>query len=218
MKQTMTKASETDWPTIWAAARERMRRDLGDAVFDAWISSLSLVEFANGEIKIGAPRPFRAQLGRQPICRAHRARAARRRRRAGVALDRARARESGVRLSRRKRRRNRIRMPLRCPRACMRRRTRQTRRTAPRAQQPHARPDADLRDFVSGPSNEFGFRAARAVAEGDESDVSLLYIHGGFGNGKTHLLNAIALEAKQARPSRACISARKISCASSWAR
>jgi chromosomal replication initiator protein len=51
--------------------------------------------------------------------------------------------------------------------------------------------------FVSGSSNEFGFRAARAIAEGDESGVSLLYIHGGFGNGKTHLLNAIALEARK---------------------
>ena len=33
-----------------------------------------------------------------------------------------------------------------------------------------------------------------AFAEGQSSDIPLLYIHGGFGYGKTHLLNAAALE------------------------
>ena len=44
------------------------------------------------------------------------------------------------------------------------------------------------------PANEFGLGAARAFAEGQSSDIPLLYIHGGFGFGKTHLLNAAALE------------------------
>ena len=72
--------------------------------------------------------------------------------------------------------------------------------------------------FVPGAANEFAHRAARSFAEGETSEIGLLYIHGGFGYGKTHLLNAIALEAAQARASARCSSARKISCASSWAR
>ena len=34
----------------------------------------------------------------------------------------------------------------------------------------------------------------RSFAEGQQSEIPLLYIHGGFGFGKTHLLNAAALE------------------------
>ena len=36
--------------------------------------------------------------------------------------------------------------------------------------------------------------AARSFADGQQADIPLLYIHGGFGFGKTHLLNAAALE------------------------
>jgi chromosomal replication initiator protein len=43
-------------------------------------------------------------------------------------------------------------------------------------------------------ANQFGHGAARAFADGQQSDIPLLYIHGGFGFGKTHLLNAAALE------------------------
>jgi chromosomal replication initiator protein len=194
MNQTVTKASETDWPAIWAAARERMRRDLGDAVFDAWISSLSLVEFAHGEIKIGAPRPFaRNWVANQYASR----------------IERALRAEGGEPSS--------VSIVL-AP-------SKVTAPFAPRAPEPHQNaapvsrlpaperekpgeprrvlnsrmldPMQTFETFVSGPSNEFGFRAARAVAEGDESGVAILYIHGGFGNGKTHLLNAIALEARK---------------------
>ena len=52
-------------------------------------------------------------------------------------------------------------------------------------------------NFVTGPANEFAFKAAQRFAEGSETDIGLLYIHGGFGYGKTHLLNAIALEARK---------------------
>ena len=34
----------------------------------------------------------------------------------------------------------------------------------------------------------------KSFAEGQQTDIPLLYIHGGFGFGKTHLLNAAALE------------------------
>ena len=55
-------------------------------------------------------------------------------------------------------------------------------------------PQQTFDSFIPGPANEFGHGAARAFAEGQQSDIPLLYIHGGFGFGKTHLLNAAALE------------------------
>ena len=44
--------------------------------------------------------------------------------------------------------------------------------------------------------------AAQRFAETGEAEIGLLFIHGGFGYGKTHLLNAIALEARNSRGAR----------------
>ena len=40
------------------AVRERMRRELGDPVFEAWIGPLSLESSDHDELKIGAAKPF----------------------------------------------------------------------------------------------------------------------------------------------------------------
>src|SRR6185312_2032100 len=55
-------------------------------------------------------------------------------------------------------------------------------------------PQQTFESFVPGAANEFGHRAMRAFAEGTSNDFPHLFIHGGFGYGKTHLLNAAALE------------------------
>src|SRR5947208_2135821 len=43
---------------IWTAARERLRRELGDPVFNTWIGALQLLSMDKGEVKIGAPKPL----------------------------------------------------------------------------------------------------------------------------------------------------------------
>ncbi len=47
-----------DWTSAWAGARERLRRELTDPVFDAWIGPLTLESFDSDEIRIGATKPF----------------------------------------------------------------------------------------------------------------------------------------------------------------
>lgn len=49
-------------------------------------------------------------------------------------------------------------------------------------------------NFVVGPSNEFCHAACRAVADQPGSIYNPLYIYGGVGLGKTHLINAVANE------------------------
>src|SRR6202789_3155333 len=52
------KSMRSDWRAAWGAVRERLRRELGDPVFEAWIGPLSLESFEQDELKIGAAKPF----------------------------------------------------------------------------------------------------------------------------------------------------------------
>ncbi|MBT6096415.1 MAG: chromosomal replication initiator protein DnaA [Rhodospirillaceae bacterium] len=59
--------------------------------------------------------------------------------------------------------------------------------------------------FVVGKPNEFAYAAARRVAEADSVPFNPLFLYGGVGLGKTHLMHAIAGHIRQSQPERTVI-------------
>lgn len=57
-----------------------------------------------------------------------------------------------------------------------------------------------LDTFVVGRSNELAYNAANAVAKEKHSPFNPLFLHGGYGLGKTHLLQGICNEVSKNRP------------------
>ena len=182
------KTSGPEWPAVWTAARKRLRRELGDAVFDAWIGPLTLEAFDRDELRIGTAKSFMCNwvteryVGR--IERALRAEggdpAA-----ISVVVSKPQVSVGG----------NVVRDPAPLPAL-----------HAPMRDDSGAadavvglwtrmlHPQQTFDSFIPGAANEFGLRATRAFAEGHNNDFPHLFIHGDFGLGKTHLLNAAALE------------------------
>tara|TARA_B100001741_G_scaffold299519_1_gene286006 strand:+ start:1487 stop:2884 length:1398 start_codon:yes stop_codon:yes gene_type:complete len=56
-------------------------------------------------------------------------------------------------------------------------------------------PNKNFENFILGSSNKLAFEASKKITE-DLSHYNPLYLYGGVGMGKTHLLNAIGLEFK----------------------
>ena len=54
--------------------------------------------------------------------------------------------------------------------------------------------------FVVGKSNELAYAAAKRISESDDVAFNPLFLHGGVGLGKTHLMHALAWEVKRRDP------------------
>ena len=58
----------------------------------------------------------------------------------------------------------------------------------------------DFDSFITGPSNQFSYSYSKSVAEKPGASFNPLFIYGGSGLGKTHLLNAVALDIRKRYP------------------
>ncbi|RLB95016.1 MAG: chromosomal replication initiator protein DnaA, partial [Deltaproteobacteria bacterium] len=63
-------------------------------------------------------------------------------------------------------------------------------------------PDYNFQNFVVGSGTDLAFAAATAIANNPGSHFNPLFIHGGTGLGKTHLMQAIGNEIARLRPDR----------------
>ncbi|NQU60066.1 MAG: chromosomal replication initiator protein DnaA, partial [Rhodospirillales bacterium] len=59
--------------------------------------------------------------------------------------------------------------------------------------------------FVVGKPNEFAYAAARRIAEASKVQFNPLFLYGGVGLGKTHLMHAIAWHIRERTPERTVI-------------
>jgi len=192
MGQTTSKSMRPDWGAAWTGARERLRRELGDAVFDAWIGPLTLEAWENDELRVGAVKPFvRNWVSNHYVARIDRALKAEGAEPTSISIVLTVSKPTiGGGL---------VREPARseAPPIAYGVRPQEEETPAEGGRGLWTRmlhPQQTFDSFIAGSANEFGLGAARAFAEGQNSDIPLLYIHGGFGYGKTHLLNAAALE------------------------
>ncbi|HEY3778408.1 MAG TPA: chromosomal replication initiator protein DnaA [Rhizomicrobium sp.] len=184
----------TDWQIVWSKARETLRRDLGGPTFEAWIGKLTLLDWGKGEIRFGAPKPF----VRNWVSNNYAGRIEKALRAAGgvpvsitIVVEQPEAPRIGGAASS---------APLPAePAAPVT--VLPVHRVSPPAERALSfrSPDPALSfaTFLEGPSNVAALRAARAFVGDEAEGVSLLVLHGGFGFGKTHLLNATALEAQR---------------------
>jgi chromosomal replication initiator protein len=60
-------------------------------------------------------------------------------------------------------------------------------------------------NFVVGKPNEFAHAAAKRVGDSDDVPFNPLFIYGGVGLGKTHLMHAIGLRVRERRPDKRVI-------------
>ncbi len=63
-------------------------------------------------------------------------------------------------------------------------------------------PRFNFENFIVGKSNEFAFAAAKRVCETDKVVFNPLFLFGGVGLGKTHLMHAVAWDIKERSPKR----------------
>jgi chromosomal replication initiator protein len=173
---------------IWAKVREKLRAEIGSSLYETWIAPLTLEHVSEDEVRIGAPKPFlRDWVANHYASRIERGFAGFGVEMKSVAVVHvpARATVGG----------NVAHEPA-----------------VSDTQQPPAtvsylheeankglwnrvlHPTQTFDSFVTGTSNEFAHSATRAFAEASDSEFPLLFVHGNFGFGKTHLLNATALE------------------------
>jgi chromosomal replication initiator protein len=153
--------------TIWSETRRRLRDELSEKDYDAWIAPLRATRWAGGELTIETPSAFFRDWVRRNFL---------------AALEEAARRTSGAATV--------VTLVVNRTLDVPAQRGAPAGRAAPQAAEPEGRYSFD--NFVVGASNQVAYGAARAVVAQPGARFNPLFLHGGVGLGKTHLLSAVA--------------------------
>jgi len=193
---------------MWADTGAFLKKSLGKGAYDSWIAPLSLTRIDNGLARVSAPTPFmRNWVATQYADAVRRALAAADPRIERVEFEAADARPAKSKAPEAP---NRSAAPgaphVAKPQPAT---DRADAPLPPHAAMNGASNGADILpssaldprftfdSFVVGKPNELAHAAARRVAESAEVTFNPLFLYGGVGLGKTHLMHAIAWELSQ---------------------
>lgn len=190
IKSTDESGCDTALEQAWEAVRAGLRRDLGARLFDQWLRPMSLGTFCapTGTLDLAAPSEFAANYAASNY---------------GARLTLAwRAQNVGVTEVRVVRRTGAARTlalvsskdetPTPQPIAPSPAPSVNGQPSHVQAGSDGFRPRHDFASFVTDESNRLAFSAAQGLAAPMQPMFNPLFIHGGTGQGKTHLLHAIA--------------------------
>ncbi len=167
--------------TVWAAIRTGLRKTVGARTFDGWLKPLALIGFdhGSGEVRLSAPSSFMANWVEthfhDHLLQAWRAMVP------GVRQLVVDGATDGAR-------------PLVQEFGDLEAATPPQAPPAPRVTAGEStpfEPRYTFDSFVVGKANEVAYNAARTLAEGGPLGFNPLFLHGGTGLGKTHLMHAI---------------------------
>lgn len=182
-KDNLALAPTAEIAALWEQIHSGLRREFGEAVFRSWLKPLTLQAFYHGIMEVAVPTRFMRDWIQNNY------------------LDRisAMARESGEGI-------NRVELVVSQLPVAEESATQKT--AAPKSEIPDALaalsspldPRFTFDRFIVGKPNELAHAAARRVAESGHVPFNPLYLHGGVGLGKTHLMHAIAHRMREFQP------------------
>ncbi len=186
----------------WARVCDRLREEIGEAAYQSWLKPMTVRDVSDGQVRISVPTRFMRDWvvahyadrlgtlwnGEDPAVHT-----------VDIFVQPERASQT-------------IHAPSARPDA------RKAKPAAPNARDDEAnhlgyRQDISapldqrftFENFVVGKPNEFAYAAARRVAEATSVLFNPLFLYGGVGLGKTHLMHAIAWHIRKVDPSRTVI-------------
>ena len=215
MKSTEESASDQ---AEWDRVKTRLKQEFGESAFKSWVTPITVATVRNGEVELAVPTRFMRDWisthyaeriralwnGENPSVRkvTLKVEAARNAALAEAARDK---------LSEKSLAHTASQIGNRSPMPGSRSVT-SSRAVAPPSPALATPLGADLsapldrryvfENFVVGKPNEFAYAAAKRVAESDQVSFNPLFLYGGVGLGKTHLMHAIAWEIRNRNPAR----------------
>ncbi len=203
----MAERAEPPIEAQWARVRARLREEYGDAAFRSWLKPLTLVVVEDGEVRIAVPTRFMRDWVRSHY--------------ADGVLAAWRAENKAIKSveivvltaqSEPARPPQPAQSPGQAARAAFKGPA--LVREAGAEREPGEEKDEvssaldprfTFANWVTGKSNEFAAAAARRVAEEPKVPFNPLFLYGGVGLGKTHLMHAIAWHIRKRHPQRKVI-------------